>query len=156
MGVALIRFRSLWNFCFCLDLPFSVSLHWARTLRDSNVEKFSGVRRRDRFIEGRALATNAWHSTQVRFRKRFVDDTCTALPRSWCQELLEHLDSIEATFTLEVESEGKLPFLDVFLQHHGNGSISTSEIRKPTHTDKYLDFTSHHPWACKAAVVHTL
>jgi len=33
----------------------------------------------------------------LRFWKRFVDDTCTALPWSQCQELLEHLNSIEAT-----------------------------------------------------------
>ena len=106
-------------------------------------------------VEGRALATT---DIPLRFWKRYVDDTCTALPRSRCQELLEHLNSTEATiqFTLELESEGKLPFLDVLLQHHGDGSISTSVFRKPTHTDKYLDFTSHHPWAHKAAVAHTL
>ena len=84
-------------------------------------------------VEGRALATT---DIPLRFWKRYVDDTCTALPRSRCQELLEHLNSTEATiqFTLELESEGKLPFLDVLLQHHGDGSISTSVFRKPTHT----------------------
>ena len=60
-------------------------------------------------VEGRALATT---DIPLRFWKRYVDDTCTALPRSRCQELLGHLNSTEATiqFTLELESEGELPF----------------------------------------------
>ena len=89
---------------------------------------------------------------------RYVDDTYTALPASCCQEFLEHLNSIDTSiqFTLEKESEGKLPFLDVHLEHHSNGSISITVFRKPTHTDEYLDFTSHHPLAHKMAVFHTL
>ena len=77
---------------------------------------------------------------------------------SRCQEFLEHLNSVEPSiqFTLEKESEGKLPFLDVHLEHHRDGSVSTSVYRKPTHTNKYLDFTSHHPLAHKTAVVCTL
>lgn len=38
-------------------------------------------------VEGRALATT---NVPLRFWKRF--DTCTALPWSQCQELLEHLN----------------------------------------------------------------
>ena len=81
-------------------------------------------------VEGRALTTADVHP---RFWKRYVDDTCTALPMSRCQEFLEHLNSVEPSiqFTLEKESEGKLPFLCVHLEHHRDGSGSTLCVQEP-------------------------
>ena len=49
-----------------------------------------------------------------------------------------------------------MPFLDVLLDHHPDGSVSTSVFRKATHTGRYLDFDSHHPLAQKLAVIRTL
>ena len=63
-------------------------------------------------------------------------------------------DSIK--FTVEEEVDGCLPFLDISIKHHTDGSLSTSVFRKKTHTDKYLDFESHHPLTHKKAVVSTL
>ena len=70
-----------------------------------------------------------------------------------------HNNSIEPhiQFTVEIETAGQLPFLDLLLRREEDGSISTSIYRrKPTHTGKYLDVSSHHPQAHKAAVVCTL
>ena len=106
-------------------------------------------------VEKRSLAL---YDVQLPFWKRYVDDVCTVVPINRVQHLLQHLNTIETTiqFTVEVENDGKLPFLDVNISHLPDGSFNTSVFRKPTHTDKYLDFASHHPLSHKRAVVCTL
>ena len=87
-----------------------------------------------------------------------MDDTCTALPSHQIHRFLNHLNSVKPSiqFTGEIESNGKLLFLDVLLEHEADGSIFTTVYRKLTHTDQYLDFSSHHPFAHKIAVVKIL
>lgn len=106
-------------------------------------------------VEERALST---FDTSLPFWKRYVDDTCTAVPADKVESLLQHLNGIEDSiqFTVEVESNGQIPFLDVLLTHEADGSISTNVYRKPTHTDRYLDFESHHPISHKRSVISTL
>ena len=106
-------------------------------------------------IEQRALST---YSHPPPFWKRYVDDTCTAFPPDEVHSFHAHLNTIKPSiqFTYEMEENGILPFLDTEITHHADGSLSTKVYRKPTHTDKYLDFQSHHPLAHKVAVVRTL
>ena len=77
---------------------------------------------------------------------------------TWVDSFHDHLNSINPyiQFTIEKESDGQLPFLDILLNREEDGSISTSVYRKATHTDQYLCFHSHHPAAHKRAVVRTL
>ena len=84
--------------------------------------------------------------------------TPVALAANKCEAFLGHLNLVEPTiqFTLERELDGKLPFLDVLLEHHPDGTISTSVFRKSTHTDRYLDYGSHHPLAQRSAILCTL
>ena len=88
----------------------------------------------------------------------YIDDTFTALPEEQVDWFLDHLNMVEPSikFTMEKESNGSLSFLDTLVTHHDDGSLSTSVYRKKTHTDRYLDFTSHHPLAHKVAVARTL
>ena len=72
-------------------------------------------------------------------------------------EFLNNLDDSGSTkFTYEVETEVQLPFLDLLLKRTNSGGLKLSVYRKPTHTDHYLNFMSHHPIDHKMSVVRTL
>ena len=107
-------------------------------------------------VEERALKS---FGITLSFWKRYVDDVCTSVPKDLILPLLHHLNSIEPSieFTYETENdEGCLPFLDTMIHHQSDGSLSSSVYRKPTHTDRYLNFNSHHPLSHKVAVIRTL
>ena len=93
------------------------------------------------------------------FWKRYVDDTFTILQSSKKEEFLEYLNSIDQQiqFTAENQREdGAMPFLDILVSPGRDGSVSTSVYRKPTHTDLYLQWESHHPLSSKYSVIGTL
>ena len=54
-----------------------------------------------------------------------------------------------------VNAEGGIPFLDTYPKPQGE-HIAVAVYRKPTHTDRYLDFNSSHPVSAKRAVVRAL
>ena len=56
---------------------------------------------------------------------------------------------------MEEESNGELAFLDTLLKRN-NAEISVLVYRKPTHTDQYLHYSSHHQISCKESVVSSL
>ena len=90
--------------------------------------------------------------------KRYVDDVFSIIPKGKRDILLNYLNSIDPHIKFTVEqpnAEGAIPFLDTFPQPKGE-NISVSVYRKPTHTDRYLDFNSSHPISAKKAVVRAL
>ena len=110
-------------------------------------------------VKQRALATFPNHPS---FGKvMYVDDTCCALAMSDIDGFHQHINSIEPhiQFTVEIETDGQLPFLDLLFGREEDSSIATSVYRKPTHiqirfsSHTQIDFSSHHPQAHKAAVV---
>ena len=74
------------------------------------------------------------------------------------ERLLSHLNSVELSiqFTLEREKDRNLPFLDLNVSREVRGNLETNVQRKPTHTDKYLAFDSHHSICHKMSVAKTL
>ena len=76
------------------------------------------------------------------------------------QQLTAHLNTIDTTgnikFTYEEESEGSLPFLHTLMVRREDGTIKLLVYRKKTHTDQYLNFSSHHPLHQKLGVIKTL
>ena len=95
-------------------------------------------------VEQNALET---FPARPRFWKRYVDDTLTAVRREQVDDFHQHLNNIEKTikFTIKMEKNNKIPFLDVLLHKKDDGSIQTSVYWKLTHTVRYLHHHSDHP-----------
>ena len=71
---------------------------------------------------------------------------------------LGHLNSLRPTiqFTMDTEKDGSLPFLDTLLPWMEDGSIDIEVYHTTAHTDRYLQYTSHHPQFIKRGVATCL
>jgi hypothetical protein len=91
---------------------------------------------------------------------RYVDDMFVLWShgKDELERLLKHLNSIHQNiaFTMEVDQQGTLPFLDVLVKRRPDGSLGHLVYRKPAHTDLYLHAKSEHHPAQKRAVLSTL
>ena len=105
-------------------------------------------------IEQRALASSP---VTPLFWKRYVDDVISAVSKNEVENLLNHLNTVEPSFqfTVERENDGQLSFLDLNIYRKDQGLLETGVYRKPTHTDKYLAFDSHHPICHKKSVTNS-
>ncbi|KAJ8909836.1 hypothetical protein NQ315_002903 [Exocentrus adspersus] len=61
-------------------------------------------------------------------------------------------------FTLELEENNKLPFLDVMISKNTeiNSNFQTNVYRKKTNTNRYLNFNSNHHLSIKKGVIKSL
>uniref|UniRef100_A0A5S6QNI1 Reverse transcriptase domain-containing protein n=1 Tax=Trichuris muris TaxID=70415 RepID=A0A5S6QNI1_TRIMR len=87
--------------------------------------------------------------------KRYVDDIFAIVKKGHKDELLNHLNSLfphDIQFTIEKESGGRLPFLDVLIIKDGH-KLKTTVYRKPTNSGKYLNFYSNHSKNVKVGIV---
>ena len=57
---------------------------------------------------------------------------------------------------METEENSRLPFLDTLIQRNSDNTISVRVYRKPTHTDQYLKFITHHLARAKKSVITSL
>ena len=103
----------------------------------------------------RTAISTALHSPKV--WERFVDNVYSILKRTHLENIFQHINNLHQNikFTMEEESNGELAFLDTLLKWD-NGEISVLVYRKPTHTDQYLHYSSHHQTSCKESVVSSL
>ena len=58
-------------------------------------------------------------------------------------------------FATDLPGTVGLPFLDTWTNHTAN-SIKSTVYRKPTHTDRHLQYISNHPISTKLFVIHTV
>ena len=90
-------------------------------------------------------ANNSFHSPPCIWF-RYVDDVYGIMELNYIEEFHQYLNIIcdSIKFTRE-EHECSLAFLDVLVTRTPEGSLQTIVFRKPTHTGRYLSFSSHHP-----------
>ena len=93
-----------------------------------------------------------------RYWNRYVDDTFTIVHRDMVDNLLGQLGRVfpSINYTIQIEKESKLAFLDVEVHCKPDGSLKTLVYRKPTHTSRLLDFNSCNPMPHKHSVAQTL
>lgn len=90
---------------------------------------------------------------------RYVDDVlaCWSFPEEHLHMFLgfinSQVDSVK--FTMEVEKEGKIPFLDLCIDRSGDTPMF-SVHRKPTHSNLYLNRSSCHPSSVFPGLIRSL
>ena len=107
------------------------------------------------YLEQKALNTAP---NPHRFWCRFVDDTFVIHKEVNKQGFLQHINSVDPAikFTEEDNKEGgSIPLLDTIVKPEADATLSITVYRKPTHTDQYLQWDSHHHLSAKFSVIHT-
>ena len=87
-----------------------------------------------------------------KFWGRYVDDTFVIHKEANKQSFLQHINSVDPAIRFTVEDnkgDGSIPFLDTIVKPEVDGSQSITVYRKPTHTDQYLQWDSHHHLSAK-------
>ena len=91
--------------------------------------------------------------------KRFVDDTFVVMKKADKERFLTHLNSVDKNIQFTSEEsrpDGSIPFLDILITPGEDDRLGTTVYRKPTHTDQYMHWDSHHTISSKYSVVGTL
>ena len=100
-----------------------------------------------------------YHLQPPRHWYRFVDDTFAIQHEAHKQLFLDHINNIDPAIKFTVEGNqdyGTIPFLDTLVKPEVDNSLLISVYRKPTHTDQYLEWDSHHNLATQYSVIGTL
>ena len=108
------------------------------------------------YFERKALRS-ASNPPQVWFR--FVDHTWVIQQQDHKQTFLDHINSIDPAIKFTVggtHRNGAIPFLDTLITPQADNSLSITVYQKPTHTDQYLQWDSHHSLSAKYSVTGTL
>ena len=97
------------------------------------------------------------HPFPPKFGKGTWTIAFASLERATSQPSMTQTNSIDAniSFTIEIECNGKISFLDTLVSRR-NRVIVVDVYKKPTHTDRYLDFNSHHDRQHKVSTASTL
>ena len=102
-------------------------------------------------------STIAASTTPPKVWKRYVDDGFVVIKEHSVSNFHDTLNAVDfkISFTIETENNGQISFLDALITRK-NGAVTIAVSRKSTHTDRYLDFNSHHELKHKISTASTL
>ena len=92
-----------------------------------------------------------------KFWRRYVDDVFAIIPQKLKEDSLKllNLQDQHIQFTIEVEEDNSLPFLDLKITRKQNG-VEFGIYRKPTHIDNYIKKNECNPVSHQLAVFRSL
>lgn len=96
---------------------------------------------------------------QISFFKFFVDDSLVGIPKNKVNTLLNLLNNYNKNiqFTVEIENNNKeINFLDTTIIRHDNNTLRFKWFRKPTASNRFLNFHSYTPLKYKINTIKTL
>lgn len=107
------------------------------------------------FIESNVLCSLDF---KPMFFFRYVDDIITAIPINKVDTFFNAFNAFNSNvkFTMELENNHQLAFLDLVIIHNLDGSLSTDWFHKSTWSGRYLNFDSHLPLSYKRNTVKLL
>ena len=84
---------------------------------------------------------------------------CQFIEANYKGEFFHYINSMDDNMKFTAETtrvDGAMPFLDTLVIPQNDGSLSTTVYRKPTHTNQYLQWDSHHAISNKYSVISSL
>ena len=84
----------------------------------------------------------------------YMDDILRTIKENLIENKLSEINSLHPNlkFTLQIEQNGKLPFLDIYIEHDEN-ALSSTWYCKPTDTGLILNFNAMAPKRYKRSVI---
>ena len=88
-----------------------------------------------------------------------MNDTVVIQREVHKQSFLQYINSIDPAIQITVENNKEdtaISYLNTIVKLEADGNLSTTVYRRPTHTDQYIQWNSHHHLSVKFSVINTL
>ena len=108
-------------------------------------------------LKEKIFATCPKHCERPRIWKRFVD-VVSVIHKEHQHLFLTHLNKQHPRlrFTVEQEQDRSLPFMDVLSIRREDGQLEMQVYQKKTHTNRYVQYNSHHPVKIQSGIFQGL
>ena len=100
----------------------------------------------------------SYDNSTILIWKRYIDDCLAVIKTSEIDNFLQYINSLnqKIQFTVELENDNCLSFLDIKILKQLNGRLKFKVYRKPSSNDRYLDYSSYNPLSHKINTITAL